>query len=223
MSDASAQIKMMSADSKRNNKQAWSFLKSFRSDDALINVVAIDPHTGNITAITRPVTDKAVYQFIERYNGKRNLYFMVNTPYSDAPDKKLKKVHVEFINAVWLDADPVKAKPLDQERVRLLKFSKQLAGDENAPTYIVDSGGGFQAFWVLKQPVKATDGTKKHYESLSRGLAEQYDTDKVHNIDRIMRVPFTWNLPTQKKKEQGRPKSLAKIIHAASKEGVRYA
>ena len=206
----------------RNNKLAWSFLKSFRNDDAPINLVAIDPNNGSVTAITRPVKDMAVYRFIEQYNGKCNIYFMVNTPYSDAPDDKLKKEHVEFINAVWLDADPVKSKPFDQERKRLRKLTNALKNSENAPTYIIDSGGGFQAFWVLKEPVLTTPENVELYEALSRGLAVQYETDHVQNIDRIMRVPFTWNLPTAKKREQGRKKALAKIIHAASREGVRY-
>lgn len=206
----------------RNNKMAWSFLKLFRGSDAPVNLLAIDPHLGSTTAITRPVTDTAIYQFIEKYNGKCNLYFMVNTPKADAPHKKLKKEHVEFINAVWLDADPEKDKPFDQERERLHRFVKQLRDSEHPPTYIIDSGGGFQAFWVLKKPVSATVDNVRLYEAYSRGLAEQHGTDKVHNIDRIMRIPFTWNLPDAKKREQGRKTAFAKVSHAASKEGVRY-
>lgn len=208
--------------SDRNNKRAWSFLKSFRKGDAAVNLVAIDPNSGNTTAITRPVTDAAVYQFIERHNGKHNLYFMVNTPRTDAPDKKLKKEHVEFINAVWLDADPAKDKPFDQERERLHKFVKKLKDSEHPPTCIIDSGGGFQAFWCLSEPVQVTPEMQEHYEGLNRALALKYGTDNVHNIDRIMRLPYTWNLPTTIKKEQGRTKALATVLHAASKEEVRY-
>lgn len=206
----------------RNNKRAWSFLKSFRKGDAAVNLVAIDPNSGNTTAITRPVTDTAVYQFIEKHNGKSNLYFMVNTPKVNAPDKKLKKENVEFINAIWLDADPAKDKSSDTERARLRKFANDLKASEYAPTYIIDSGGGFQAFWVLKEPVPATPENIRLHEALSRGQAKKYNTDTVQNIDRIMRVPFTWNLPTAKKKAQGRTKALATVLHAASKEGVRY-
>jgi hypothetical protein len=206
----------------RNNELAWSFLKAFRKIDAPVNLVSIHPETLAVTAITRPVSDRAVFEFIEKNNGKCNIYFMVNTPYSDAPDKKLKKEHVEFINAVFLDADPTKNKPFDTERERLRKLVTDLKVSENAPTYIIDSGGGFQAFWVLKEPVLATPENIDLYEALSRGQAQKYGADKVQNIDRVMRVPFTWNLPTAKKKAQGRIKARAAVIHALSKEGVRY-
>lgn len=206
----------------QNNKKAWSFLKCFRSSNAPINLVAIHPVTGKTVGITRPVMDTAIYQFIEKYNGTSNLYFMVNTPFCNAPDKKLKKEHVEFINAVWLDADPAKGKPFDQERERLFTFADQLKEDENAPTYIVDSGGGIQAFWLLKIPVPATPENIILYEAYSRGLAEKHGTDNVQNVDRVMRIPYTWNIPTPKKTKRGRCKSDSKVHHAVSKEGKRY-
>lgn len=198
-----------------NVKKSLAFLKTLYAD-AHVNLVAIDPHSENITGITRPVGHLDVERFIEKNNGKRNLYFMVNSPRPDAPDTKLKKEHVAFINAVWLDADPEKDKPFDKERERLLQFARDLAGSENAPTVITDSGGGVQAFWFLDQPIAVTDEIRQHYESLSRGLADEYHTDRVHNIDRIMRLPYTWNIPTRKKKD--RVKTLAR----SSRIGSRY-
>jgi hypothetical protein len=191
-----------------NNKKALSFLKMFRPL-GLINLVAIDPHSENVTAITRSaVEDKDILSFIERHNEKRNLYFTVNTPVDDAPDSKLKKEHIKEINAVWLDADPDKKKDFNDERIRLLQFAKDLASGDNPPTFVTDSGGGIQAFWLLEKPIKVTPQTQKEAESLSRGLADQYGTDKVQNIDRIMRIPHTMNLPTKRKK--GRKRALAR-------------
>lgn len=202
-----------------NNKKAWSFLKTLRDDDqSMINLVAIEPHSLNVTGITRPVGDEDIFKFIENHNGKRNLYFMVNTPFADAPDNKLKKEHVEHINAVWLDADPDKQKDFDEERERLMTLAKELGSGDNPPTFVIDSGGGIQAFWVLKQPIKVTDDSRTLYEAYSRALAEKYNTDKVQNIDRIMRVPYTWNIPTQKKKAAGRTKALSRL----AKTGGRY-
>lgn len=204
------------------SKKAWSFLKYFRGNDATINIVCIDPLTHHIEGITKPVNDVLIYEFIKRYNGTRNLYFMVNTPYNNAPNKKLQKEDVEFINGVWLDADPDKDKCLDEERERLFKFADKLANEPNPPTYIVDSGGGIQAFWVLQTPVEANAENISLYEGYSRGLVEQYSTDTVQNIDRIMRIPYTLNIPTLLKIKAGRKPAPAKVYYASSKTGHRY-
>jgi hypothetical protein len=190
-----------------NTKKAVAFLNALFPNKR-INIVAIDPHSEHVTGITRPIDSGAIANFIEHNNGKRNVYYSVNTPTDDAPDNKLKKEHIKEINAVWLDADPAKDKDFNEERKRLHKFAAELAQSENPPTVITDSGGGVQAFWLLDKPIPATDENKKHYEALSRGLAAQYGTDKVQNIDRIMRVPYTWNIPSAKKK--GREKTLAR-------------
>lgn len=204
-----------------NTKKATTYLKTLFKDKR-INIVAIDPHTENVSAITRSIlhpadaamepsarrVNPAIANFIEQHNGKRNIYYSVNTPTDDAPDNKLKKHHIKEINAVWLDADPNKDKDFKEERKRLLQFAKDLAQSDNPPTVITDSGGGIQAFWMLDKPVPVTEDTRAEYEALSRGLADQYGTDRVQNIDRIMRVPYTWNIPGPKKK--GREKTLAK-------------
>lgn len=198
-----------------NTKKAVVFLKTLFPGKR-INVVAIDPHSLNVTGLTRPVDSEAIANFIEQNNGRRNIYYSVNTPTDDAPDNKLKKEHIKEINAVWIDADPAKNKDFKQERVRLHKFAEQLAKGDNPPTVITDSGGGIQAFWMLDKPVPVTDETRREYEALSRGLADRYGTDRVQNIDRIMRVPYTFNIPGKKKK--GREKTLAK----STRIGQRY-
>lgn len=196
-----------------NTKKATTFLKTL-FPGKLINIVAIDPNSQHVTGITRPlsyhpsgspfetVQDREIANFIEQNNGKRNIYYSVNTPTDDAPDNKLKKEHIKEINAVWIDADPAKDKDFNEERKRLHKFAAELAQSANPPTVITDSGGGIQAFWMLDKPVPATDENRNHYEALGRGLADQYNTDKVHNIDRIMRLPYTFNIPGPKKRDR---------------------
>lgn len=224
----------MAENNELDNKKAINFLKQFRKN-GVHNIVSIDPVTDTVVGITRPLVPPPVgssveigpqmhpdiESFIERHNGKTNLYYSVNEPMPDAPDDKLTKKHIKSINAVWLDADPSRDKPFDDERARLKEFAAQLKNDKNPPTYIIDSGGGIQAFWLFDKPLDATPDNVTMAESLSRGLAEQYGTDYVQNVDRIMRVPFTVNIPSAKKK--GRTRSKAKIIHASSPQGTRYA
>ena len=219
-----------------NTKKAINFLKQFRNS-GVHNIVCIDPITETVTGITRPLVPPPagssvetgpqmhpdIEAFIEKHNGKSNIYYSVNEPEPNAPDDKLKKHNIKKINAVWLDADPKKDQPFDSERQRLQDFATKLKTGENPPTYITDSGGGIQAFWLFDQPLDATPDNVKMAESLSRGLAEQYGTDYVQNIDRIMRVPFTVNIPNKLKRDKGRKETIAKIIHAESPRGKRYA
>lgn len=209
----------MAENNELDNKKAINFLKQFRKN-GVHNIVSIDPVTDTVVGITREVGHADLDSFIERHNGKTNLYYSVNEPMSNAPDDKLTKKHIKSINAVWLDADPRKDKPFDDERARLKEFAEQLKNDKNPPTYIIDSGGGIQAFWLFDKPLDATPENITMAESLSRGLAEQYGTDYVQNVDRIMRVPFTVNIPSAKKK--GRTRTKAKIVHASSPQGTRY-
>jgi len=197
-----------------NIKKSLTFLGRLYGE-ARVNIVAIDPHSENVTGITRSIDDPEIETFLNKNYDKRNLYYSVNGPHSGAPDGKLKKEHIGTIYAVWIDADP-KPCPEDvdpkehfeAERKRLLQFAKELMEGDNPPTFVTDSGGGIQAFWFLEHPVAVTPETKAHYEGISRALAQKYGTDSVHNIDRIMRLPYTWNIPTKKKK--GRKKALAK-------------
>ncbi len=205
-----------------NTKKAVSFLNHFRQT-GLHNIVAIDPVSEAVTGITRPNGHPDIVAFIDRYNGVRNLYYSVNEPKPDAPDDKLKKHDIGKIHGVWLDADPKKDLPFEREKERLGKFATELKISKNPPTYITDSGGGIQAFWLYDKPVDATKDAVIKAESLSRGLAEQYGTDFVQNIDRVMRIPFTVNIPNKKKAEAGRTKTVARIIHADSPSGKRYA
>lgn len=195
-----------------NAEKALKFLQHFRKEGRL-NLVSIHPTTGQVNGITRDMNDPSLLKFIEQSNGKNNLYFSVNEPSAKAPDGKLKKHHIEKIHAVWLDADPAKNVPFEDEKHRLDIFSDKLASGENPPSYIIDSGGGIQAFWAFEKPINATPGNIEQAEALSRGLADTHGTDRVHNIDRIMRIPYTVNMPTPKKIKQGRTKTIAKPKH----------
>jgi hypothetical protein len=203
------------ADQSGNIKKALTYLGMLYGESR-VNIVAIDPHTEFVTGITRSLDDPEIESFIAKNIGKQNLYYSVNGPKEGAPDNKLKKEHVGTIHAVWIDADPDKNKSFKEERERLHKLAKELVTSDHPPTVITDSGGGIQAFWFLETPVPVTPETKEHYEGLNRALAQKYGTDNVHNIDRIMRLPYTWNIPTKKKK--GRKRALAK----STRIGARY-
>lgn len=130
---------------------AVEFLQSF-DPNGWHNLVAIDPEAGSPIGRTFPPDAfHDISKFVERYNGKRNLYFTVNEPSPTAPHKKLEKGDIGAIRAVFTDIDPTDAN-LTEERQRL----KALAFDSDADI-VIDSGGGVQLFWQLASKIPAAD------------------------------------------------------------------
>ena len=200
-----------------NNKKAFKYLQLFRAK-GIINLISICPKNKRLPiGITRDSKSPDLLDFITKHNGVNNLYYMVNEPYKKSPDKKLEKKDVEKIHALYIDPDPEKDKDFNEERKRISKLSESLNKDKDfQPSFIIDSGGGHQAFWLLDKPLDNSNISL--VEDYCRGLETKYKTDRVHNIDRIMRLPFTWNIPTEKKTKLGRKKSLSKVIYASQKK-----
>ena len=62
------------------------------------------------------------------------------------------------------------------------------------PTLIVHSGGGFHAYWVLREAVKAGDAGIPQLESINSALCQSLGGDSgTQDISRVLRVPGTYN------------------------------
>ena len=114
-----------------------------------------------------------------------------------------------------VDIDPEPNRPIDEERDRILRLlMDKLPKGIPEPTVIVFSGGGFQAFWKLKEPIEISGNIElaENAKRYNQKLEEDFGADNCHNIDRIMRLPGTYNVPDAKKRKKGRTKMLAKVI-----------
>lgn len=183
-----------------------------------MNLVAIHPATEEIRGITRDSKSPDLQKFISAHSNDYNIYYTVNEPFKDAPDGKLLKKHIEYIHALYIDKDPAKDKDFTQQREELLGFAASLNDNEIQPTWVIDSGNGVQALWLLKEKMPANDDIKLSAEEHGRGLANKFHSDAIQNIDRILRLPFTKNIPTEKKKKLGRKESFSKVLFASQKK-----
>lgn len=151
--------------------------------------------------------------WIEQYNGRRNIYFNVN-PSRILMDKKSERANVEALAWLHVDIDPRVGEDHETERARALGLLTTPPAGVPEPTVIIDSGGGYQGFWALSEPF-AIAGLPERYEEAARynkQLEIIFHADNCHNVDRIMRLPGTVNVPDKKKAEKGRVKALAKLI-----------
>jgi hypothetical protein len=151
--------------------------------------------------------------WIEEHNGVRNIYFMVN-PATRALTKKADREDVAALAWLHVDVDPRAGEDIAAEQERALRLLREPLGSIPPPTVIVFSGGGYQGFWKLREPL-AIDGDLAKAERAklyNLQLEHAFGGDHCHNVDRIMRLPGTINVPDKVKLKKGRVPALARLV-----------
>jgi len=199
---------------KPDNKAALAFLQRWAPEGPWVLTAIQADRKAIATATFRPASLHQLEQWLEQYNGHRNIYFHVNPVLRDVT----KKAEREDIRAVaWLhvDIDPRAGEDLQAERERALALlTTRLPQGVPEPTCVVFSGGGYQGFWRLEQPIQV-DGDLAKAEDAKRynqQLEILFAADNCHNIDRIMRLPGTVNIPDARKLKKGRQPALAELV-----------
>ena len=194
---------------KGDTSQAIQFLQGW-TPEGLWQLTSIVPD-GKITTVTfRSDQAREAREWIEERQGRENIYFTVN-PVLRAMSIKPKKEDMRGMVALHVDIDPRVGEDFEAERVRALKVLREF---KPAPTVIVDSGGGFQGFWLLEEEQR-TDGSEDRaaeLEAYNLQLEVLTQADACHNIDRIMRLPGTVNVPNARKRKKGRQEALACVV-----------
>jgi putative DNA primase/helicase len=125
-----------------------------------------------------------------------DIYFGVNSRVG----KEGKKVNVHYLNAFHAEIDfgseghnkPPEYKDGKEATQAIINFPLQ-------PTYTNLSGGGFHCYWVLKDPIKVADVGVEELESINRYFLKALKADTgTHNLDRVLRVPGTYNFKLNK-------------------------
>ena len=181
---------------------AADFLRAVTPPGTHMTVVAIDPKKEKGACVGMGFdadTIAAVQAFIDAHPD-HNLYWTPN-PLKQRVDKKPTKSDVAEMRWVHLDLDD----PTDEALARLRSF-------QLPPTFIVFSGGGYQAFWRLREPIRV-NGNLAELEAANRAVMSTLGGDKgTYNIDRIMRLPGTTNWPTKTKLAKGREPIEARLV-----------
>jgi hypothetical protein len=172
-----------------------------------------------------------------------NVYFGVNTPCSAADQQgwngKCGADDIIAIRALAFDVDfKVKRNP-ELDRALLAFINAELTGSL-CPSLLVDTGGGFQLIYLLKdvisvhlfRPAKTSEQKDENeqieinrraitrlaheFEALLRSkipceLEKSVKIDNMSNVDRVMRLPGTVNYPKQEKLARGQVEALAHI------------
>jgi putative DNA primase/helicase len=190
-------------------------------------LTAIIPDGQTTTQTFDPDSESALRAFVRQHNGTRNLYYSVNRT-RKAMSKKAAKVDISAIEYLLADLDPKEDESAEAAKARYLAA---LETHEPKPTAIIDSGNGIQVLWRLGEPidigqyppVKDKNGNlvlapeaatvvndvEARVEALMLGLGSKAGTQ---NVDRILRLPGTTNVPNATKRKAGRVACPAKLI-----------
>lgn len=197
---------------KGKTSDAVQFLQAWAEKGPWV-LTAIIPDGGRTTTATFEAGQQAAMRdWIEERQGRQNIYFTVN-PVTRPVSSKPKKTEIRGMHAIHVDVDPRPGEELESERTRALKLLREF---EPTPTVIIDSGGGFQGFWLLNEEHR-TDGDEERaaeLEAYNLQVEVLLQADACHNIDRIMRLPGTVNVPGEKKRKKGRKEALASVVEA---------
>lgn len=172
-------------------------------------------------------------QFCIQWNGHWNLYFSVN-PTRTAVSKKPAKTDIAKIEYLFADCDPAADEQPYQAHARYLsECEKKLP----MPTFTLKSGNGLQFLWrldisiELPEPVIDIESRKKTYSPQTLGIIQNIEARGknillqlgadvgTQNIDRILRLPGTTNVPDATKIAAKRIVCEAELLHT---ENVAY-
>jgi P4 family phage/plasmid primase-like protien len=183
-------------------QQAIEFLEKLRPGGPWV-LSAIVPD-GAITTVT-VVDGDAVRAFIRDHNGRRNLYYSVN-PTRTAMTSKAAKADIAAVEYLLADLDPRDGETPDAAKARYLAQLENAF--EPGPTAIVDSGNGIQCLWRLAKRIELPPGAEATIADVEARTAAVMlrlgSKAGTQNIDRILRLPGTTNLPNATKLKAGR-------------------
>jgi P4 family phage/plasmid primase-like protien len=161
------------------------------------------------TATFGPASVPQMQDWIEGRQGVQNIYFTVNRT-SRAMNIKPKKTDIRAARAVHVDVDPRVGENPAEEKARAIKVLREY---KPAPTVIIDSGNGAQGFWLLDgEKDTPDDAAREDVERRNLQIETLLQADACHNIDRIMRLPGTVNVPGAKKRAKGCVPVLASVV-----------
>ncbi len=153
---------------------------------------------------------------LEALGAEINAYYMLSEPKPKARGTKVAKADVAALRGPFVDVDVPAVAPGSDDFAGLhaaIKAKFTALPEEKRPSYLIDSGGGWQATWLFAEPVEANAANTAMLEAINRRLIIEFSGDPgTWNGDRILRLPFSTNFPTPAKLAKGRTIRPASLV-----------
>lgn len=191
--------------------EALDFLERWRPGGPWV-LVAIAPDRSTVVGKAFVGGDDVKGWLLEQDAAGHNVYFHVN-PLLRQIDKKAQRQDVASVDWLHVDVDPRPGEALEAARQRARDTLMSPPVGVPPPTVVVFSGGGYQGFWRLEDPIQVGGDLAKAEKAklYNLQLERLFRGDNCHNIDRIMRLPGTVNYPNAYKRSRGQEPVLARV------------
>ena len=188
--------------------EALAFLKALRRDAPWV-LTAIVPDGATTTRTFEARDEDGVRKFIEINNATKNIYFTGNP--CGRPSKKPTKADMTGAIFLHTDDDPREGETPEVAKKRILAGYD---AHDPPPSIVIDSGNGLQGIWLLDVEYQFPEkGKVEEIELRNRALAARLGTTPgTHNVDRLLRLPGTVNIPNEAKRKKGRVECPASIV-----------
>ncbi|MGY3693376.1 hypothetical protein ACVIGA_003456 [Bradyrhizobium sp. USDA 3240] len=201
---------------KPDNDAAIDFLTKVHPDGPWVLTAIRNDKKGTDTKTFRPHQQTALSDWLteQAKTGDTNFYWSVNPTVRDL-NKKAALTDIEEVAFLHVDVDPRAGEDLEAERKRCIAlFAENLPAGFPAPTAVVFSGSGVQAFWKLEKsiPISGDVALAEEAKRYNQKLEQLFGGDSCSDISRVMRLPGTVNLPNAVKVKKGRKPALAELI-----------
>jgi len=156
-----------------------------------LEIRCIHPETGEVSTLWTQLTNLKQRDAVLKQADKLNAEgFGVFFAPSLRKEKKGSAASAILLPALWVDVD------CDDDQQKREKGMAKLCSFDPAPSIIVDSGGGWHAYWLLDEPfLLEIDDDKQKISQIMQGIFTALDGDKgyVKSVASIMRLPNSIN------------------------------
>lgn len=192
-------------------QRAIGFLEGLFDPSDVVELRVIDPAGGGAASYCGRLNDPAQREemaaFINAHNARSNIYLGVNPRHDDmaGTTRAAKNADVKARQLVALDFDLKNAPDVDPDWSRTLDALKALG-----PADMVDTGNGWHVHFLIDR-IDGTEAASAVIGQIKEAMA-RLGSDDVSDTPRIMRLPWTVNMPTASKRKRGCMPVLARPV-----------
>jgi Mesyanzhinovviridae DNA primase len=210
------------ADAEADPDKAVEFMRRWPSERMHLWFKKCDPITG-LEGVSYGRTYNrteqgyaSMHAAIDAAIGQFNIYFQVNDLLDSITMDSVGKAgnaQIKKIIALHCDSDPRERESASDALPRLLKLVDSF---NLQPSVVIASGSGIGTFFILQEMDRIEingDLSKAEDAKLyNNQLAAMLEGDNCGDVSRVMRLPFTVNLPNKSKRDRGRKPAVARLI-----------